>query len=235
MDRIWRFNKLCRGRHKHKDTGDVSREWGLTNAWAVISICILKAHGRKGHSAKFVCPITKLEKHLLTILYVDDTELLHIELTKNERVNKVHTAIQESVNSWGNLLIGTGGALQPSKFYSIVPFDWINGAWKYASSTQKGEFGETVPLPGGGTAGIGHRLVCHAKKTLGAMTSPDRNSQASIVMMQEKVQQWVNNVRKGHLHQCNVWVSLKVQLWPRIGYGICSSTATFEELSKALH
>jgi hypothetical protein len=37
-------------------------------AWAVISICILKAHGRKGHGVKFVCPITKLEKHLSAIL-----------------------------------------------------------------------------------------------------------------------------------------------------------------------
>ncbi len=26
--------------------------------WAVISICILKAHGRKGHGVKFFCPIT---------------------------------------------------------------------------------------------------------------------------------------------------------------------------------
>jgi hypothetical protein len=30
--------------------------------WALISICILNAHGKKGHGAKFVCPITKLEK-----------------------------------------------------------------------------------------------------------------------------------------------------------------------------
>jgi hypothetical protein len=205
-------------------------------AWAVISICILKAHDRKGHSTKFVCPITKLEKHLLAILHVDDTDLLHIDLTKNETINKVHMAIQESVNSWGNLLIATGGALQLSKcFYSIISFDWINCAWKYASNTQKGEFGVTIPLPGGRKAGIGHRLVRHAKKTLGAMTSLDRNSWASIVMMQEKAQQWVNNVRNRHLHQCNVWFLLKIQLWPRIGYSICSSTATFKELSKALH
>jgi hypothetical protein len=54
-------------------------------------------------------------------------------------------------------------------------------------------------------------------------------------MMQEKVQQWVNNMRNGHLHQHNVWFLLKVQLWPRIGYGICISTAIFKELSKALH
>ncbi len=53
-------------------------------AWGVISICILKAHGRIGHGAKFVCPITKLEKHLSAILYAGDTDLLHIDLTKNK-------------------------------------------------------------------------------------------------------------------------------------------------------
>jgi hypothetical protein len=36
---------------------------GVTPAgWAVISICILNTHGKKGHGAKFVCPITKLKK-----------------------------------------------------------------------------------------------------------------------------------------------------------------------------
>jgi hypothetical protein len=47
--------------------------------WAVISICILGSHGKKGHGAKFYCPITNLQHHLLAILYVDDTDLLHID------------------------------------------------------------------------------------------------------------------------------------------------------------
>ncbi len=167
---------------------------------------------------------------------MDNTDLLHIDLTKTETVDKVHKAIQASVNSWGNLLVATGGALQPSEcFYSIIFFECINGAWTYASNKDNGEFGVTVPLPGGGKAGIGHSAVSHAEKTLGAMTSPDEDSQAAIVMIQEKVQQWVNNVRNGYLHQRNVWFLLKAQLWPRIGYGICSYTATFEELSTALH
>jgi hypothetical protein len=67
------------------------------------------------------------------------------------------------------------------------------------------------------------------------MTSLNGNSQAATVMMQEKAQQWVNDMQNGYLHRHNVWLLLKVTLWPRIGYGICSSTATFEELSKALH
>jgi hypothetical protein len=65
----------------------------LPAGWAVISICILNAHGKKGHGAKFVCPIMKLKHHLSAILYVDDTDLLHIELTKDERAEDVHIAI----------------------------------------------------------------------------------------------------------------------------------------------
>ena len=36
----------------------------LPAGWAVISICILNVHGKKGHGAKFMCPITKLKHHL---------------------------------------------------------------------------------------------------------------------------------------------------------------------------
>jgi hypothetical protein len=94
--------------------------------WAVISICILGAHGKKGHGTKY-CPISKLKQHLSAILYVDDTDILHINLTEDESVDEVHSAIQH-VNSWGNLLIATGGALQPNKcFYSIISFEWMNG------------------------------------------------------------------------------------------------------------
>jgi hypothetical protein len=67
------------------------------------------------------------------------------------------------------------------------------------------------------------------------MTSPDGNCAAAIGMMQEKAQQWIDAVRNSHLHRRNVWFSLKVQFWPWIGYGLCSSTATLKELDRALH
>ena len=167
---------------------------------------------------------------------MDDTNLLHINLTKDEQVEDVHVAIQESVNSWGNLLIATGRVLQPSKcFYSIILFEWTHGEWKYATINLRGEYGITVSLPGSSKAAISHKSIGHAKKTLGAMTSLDGNSSASICMMQDKAQQWINNVCHGHLHRQNVWFSLKVQFWPCIGYNLCSSTASFQELDRALH
>ena len=185
--------------------------------WAVISICILGAHGKKGHGAKFICLVMKLKKHLSVILHVNDTDILHIDLMKNKKVDKVHQRIQESVNSWGNLLIATGGALQPAKcFYSIILFKWVNGGWRYASNENNTELGVSVPLPGGGRAGIGHKPILHAEKTLGAMTSPDDNSCTAIMMMQDKVQQWLTNVQNGKLHCQNIWFLLKFQLCPRI-------------------
>jgi hypothetical protein len=136
-----------------------------TAGWAVISICILGAHGKKGHGAKFYCPILDLQHHLSAILYVDDTNLLHIDLTKDKSVDTVHVAIQDSVNSWGNLLIATGSVLQPRKcFYSIISFEWKNRIWTFANNSLKGKFGITVPLPRGSEVAIDHESVAHAKK-----------------------------------------------------------------------
>jgi hypothetical protein len=92
----------------------------------------LNAHGKKGHGAKFVCPISKLSSHLSAILYVDNTDLLHINLEEDESVAKVHKLIQASVQNWGNLLVVTNGALQPEKcFYLIISFEWSNREWNY--------------------------------------------------------------------------------------------------------
>jgi hypothetical protein len=135
--------------------------------WGAISICILRLHNKKGNRVKFLCPISKLKYHLSAILYVDGTDLLHIDLTKDKSMDTVHTAIQDSINSWGNLLIATGGAIQPSKcFYSIISYKWTNGEWKYANNDLKGKFGITLPLPNGSKAAIKHKSVGHAEKTL---------------------------------------------------------------------
>jgi hypothetical protein len=77
--------------------------------WSSASAYLALRAGR-GTAKKIICPVTKLEKHLSAILYVDNMVILHIDLTKIKKVNKVHQRIQESVNSWGNLLIATGGA-----------------------------------------------------------------------------------------------------------------------------
>jgi len=71
-------------------------------AWAVVSIVILSAHKKKGHGAKFVCPISNLSHHLSSVIFVDDTDILHINMEADETVEEAHRAIQSSVTNWGN-------------------------------------------------------------------------------------------------------------------------------------
>ncbi len=166
---------------------------------------------------------------------MDNTDLLHINLEEDESVAKVHKSVQASVANWGILFIATVGALQPAKcFYLIILFEWTNGEWSYRDNSIIGDFGVAVPLPGGATSAIGHRPVTHSEKKLGAMTSPDGNSLGAIATMQEKAQQWVDSARNGHLHCRYVWFLLGMQFWLRVGYSLCSSTATYDELDKAL-
>jgi hypothetical protein len=95
--------------------------------------------------------------------------------------------------------------LQPAKcLYFIISFEWTNGVWHYAQNALQVEFGITVPLLGGSKARISHKPVDHAEKTLEAMTLLDGNSSSAISMIQEKAQQWINAIRNGHLHCCNV-------------------------------
>ena len=41
-------------------------------------------------------------------------------------------------------------------------------------------------------------------------------------------------VRNGHLHHRNIWFLLGAQFWPRVGYSLCSLTATYNQLEMAL-
>ncbi len=196
---------------------------------------ILRAHGKKGHGATFRCPITCCSANILVIIYVNDADLLHINFDKDEMAEEAHAAIQSSVNSWGNVLIATGGALKPEKcFYSILLFEWVSRIWRYKDNSISGSYGVTVPLPEGGSAAIAHRPVSHAEKTIGALTSPDGDSASAILQMQEKAQQWVDAVRNSHLHQQNVWFLLGVQFLPWVGFSICNSMATYNKLEHAL-
>lgn len=96
--------------------------------WAVISITILRAHKSKGHGATFVCPITHIKATLAAVLYVDDCDLVHIDMEVDECALVTHERMQESVTNWGNLLIGSGGLYKPTKcFYYLMSFMGLIG------------------------------------------------------------------------------------------------------------
>ena len=52
--------------------------------------------------------------------------------------------------------------------------------------------------------------------------------------MQEKTQEWIDRAKEGKLRRRDVWFLLDHQLWPKVGYGLCSVTAPWKELDDVL-
>ncbi len=204
--------------------------------WTVDSIAMIQAHKRKGHRVHMQCPITKKSIHLASTLFVDDMDLKHLDLNKTEFTANAHSALQESIINWGNLLLATGGALKPAKyFYHIISFVWKpDGSWQYDSNEGMPKFGIIVPLGNDTFAPINHLPVTSSTKMLGQMTCPTRSSKGAMLQMTKKAQKWVDRAKGGKLLRQNVWFLLDKQFWPGVSFGISSITASFAELKQCM-
>ena len=204
--------------------------------WAVISITILDAHKKKGHGGHFVCPISKLHGHLAAILFVDDTDIIHIDLREQQSVHEAHAALQASVHNWGQLLIASGGAFKPPKcFFHMLSFVWSrDGTWSYAHNESKDDMAIVVPMPDGTQVPIEHLSVDSAKETLGVYSCPSGKATAQIKSMQTKAQGWIDRAKEGKLRRRDVWFLMDHQLWPKVGYGISSLSAPWKDLDGCL-
>ena len=91
--------------------------------WAVISITVVRTHKRKGHGATFLCPISKVKFLLAAVLFVDDCDLIHIDMVNDESSLETFDEMQTSVKRWGRLLIATGGSYKLEKcFHHLISF-----------------------------------------------------------------------------------------------------------------
>jgi hypothetical protein len=183
---------------------------------------ILQAHGAKGHGAHFTAPTSHVRSSLSAILYVNDTDLLHLNMDGDKTIFKTHAALQCTIKNWGKLLIATGGTLKPEKcFFHLIDFQWTRqGSWQYIEHHEDDTAAVFVPLPNGLIAPIQHRAVDKAQKTLGIITCPSGNSTGSLTQMKEKTKKWLNALTSGWLHTRMMWFSVDPQLWPSVKYGL---------------
>lgn len=49
-------------------------------------------------------------------MYVDNTDLLHINMSEDESVDSTHVALQCSIDNLSQRLVATGGSLKPEIF-----------------------------------------------------------------------------------------------------------------------
>jgi hypothetical protein len=116
--------------------------------WAVISVCIIKVHKKKGHGTHIVCLITKLRSHIAGVIYTNGTDLIYFRMDEHKDKLATLYGLQEAMVNWGKLLLASGGALKPAKcFYHLISFQFKgDGSWSYESNEEDKEFRVVVPL-----------------------------------------------------------------------------------------
>jgi hypothetical protein len=81
-------------------------------------------------------PFLDITGHIVGGLFVDDTNLVHVDMQAVETILEAHSRLQELVINWGHLLIAMGGALKPGKCsYYLISFKWkADGTWIYENN-----------------------------------------------------------------------------------------------------
>ena len=59
---------------------------------------------------------------LLAVLYINNLDVIHLNLAEDEETEVTHEQLQESFWSWGQLLQATGGSLKGAKYFSLSDF-----------------------------------------------------------------------------------------------------------------
>jgi hypothetical protein len=104
----------------------------------------------------------------------------------------------------------------------------------YKNNVIQPDLAISVPLAYSNLAEIEHLPVSSAVKTLGSITSPTGSSATALGQMQQQGQECVDRVKSCKLSRRNEWFMVDQQFWPRNGYGICSTSASWEELDQCL-
>ena len=229
--------------------------------WQQISAIMLGAHRRAGHGITVTSPISRKTCTKAGILYVDDTNLW-AGLTQDDDLPEAAAKAQEGITSWGDLLMATGGALNPTKcFWTIHDMaPRPDGTWEYRicrpalETIKEGEemagtdmeereddrddeldqIKLTIPQLDGDVAAIAQLQASQATENLGLLAPPNGSPTPQFDKMKERVDRWTKRIKDGHLPARSNWLSYQCQLWPGLKYGLGASPATIKQLEGCL-
>ena len=230
--------------------------------WQQIATTMIRAQHRAGHGVTVKCPISKKSCRKVGILYVDDTNLW-AGLTPDDDLIGTMAKAQDGINCWGELLMATGGSLNPKKcFWTVHDMKpRADGSWTYRQckpaletikegeempgtdlaeredddeDAELDELQMTIPQSNGDVAAIMQLQSSQATVNLGLLAPPDGNPAPQFEVLRNKVDDWTRKIKDGHLPARSNWLSYQCQLWPGLKYGLGASPATIEQLEKGL-
>jgi len=201
--------------------------------WAVISSPLLNMLRKKGYFCHFVAPFSSKEINFSGYSFVDDTDLVIVQLLGGSYESIIST-LQSSVDTWEGGLNATCGAIVPEKsFWFLIDFTWTAGRWRYKTIAEcQGDL--SVKDIHGKRSVLRRYEVSEAQETLGVYLAPDGNHQAQIKKMITAAQKWADAMRSGSISRLDVHLSLISTIWRTLLYPLPALNLSKEDCEKIM-
>jgi hypothetical protein len=171
--------------------------------WLMLSSLMMNVYRRGDHVSTLVLPISGKTIEFMGEIYVDDTNLLTILLEVFDS-DAILLAAQNNLDKWAELLIATGGVLNPEKCYwYMVSYVCRKGEWEY-DDTKLYEL--TIILPDGTCKAITQLCVMDSRKMLGVWSFPNGSDNKHLQeVVIKKTTKWVGKLKNSHLPVHLAW------------------------------
>ena len=193
--------------------------------WLLLSSMIFETLHTRGFAVEFCTSISKELFQLVGFAYVDDSDLIQ---TGTDPVI-VLASMQDLINSWGELIDVTGGALSVEKsWWYMIDYNYKKGGKWIATDAgvnlqlaATSSSGERVPLK---------RLHAdEASKMLGIYVAPDGNKEALIKDLKTAAVSWGSKMRNGNSTRIEAWTALNTNISAKLKYPLPACTLDEKE------
>ena len=171
--------------------GLVQGSGAASAAWTAISTVMLAAYKSRHYGAYFVSAWSGICLRIAALLYVDDTDLLHMctGFTSDE---VFFQKVQTATRYWACLLQATGGNLKPEKCYwYFLSYKFIQGKAILKSLKEIDHYKLKIPQPGTTDVVIELKDPMKAYEVLGVWACPSGVGTAQLDHMMGKGHKWV--------------------------------------------
>ena len=164
--------------------------------WAIVSNPLLNALQLAGFGFYFHMSLSGTQVQFVGYAFVDDADIGICQETFS--IDNTAQAMQKALDLWEGSLCATGGALAPDKaFWYLLNYKLSIGQWSYDSMSHPATL---TFCDGYGVTHTMNRLThTEARKTLGIFLSLDSSDTTQADYLQEKVDNWVSNIRSHNL------------------------------------
>lgn len=168
----------------------------------------------------------------MALLYVDDTDLLHMNTGQVPEKEFLNNAVG-GTTYWAGLLQATGGNLKEKCYWYFMAYKFVHGVAVLKPLKEMRRYVLRIPQPGLVSVPIKLKDTSVTSEVLGVWSAPNGLSTAQLDHMLTKGRCWSHRVLRSTLRLSEVWHSFKTQALPSVWYGLIALMNSPRELDDA--